>query len=122
MAHIKKQEHMDNNNFVPTMLEENNLTSDDVEPTEVPVDNLIQDESSDPNPLNAIDDAETEPLIQPVEQDENLFQESPISDDPVPLRTTGSKRKSRVANLSPTRRSARIRADNYSHSEVSIRK
>ena len=104
------------------MLEENNLTSDDVEPAEVPVDNLIQDESSDPNPLNAIDDAETEPLIQPVEQDENLFQESPISDDPVPLRTTGSKRKSSIANLLPTRKSARIRADNYSHSEVNIRK
>ena len=121
MTHLKKQNDLDSNNFVPSQVEENNFVSDDVIETDNYADiNLERGISHTADPITAIDDIETEPLIK------HHVQESP-SEQPashhMPRNTLppNKRRASSIITL-PTRKSARIRADDYTHSGVIIRK
>ena len=67
MTHLKKQEQLDYNNFVPANLEENNLTSDDINYNDDDDDvNFINARNEDgdisPDPVRTADEVETEPL------------------------------------------------------------
>ena len=123
MTHLKKQEQLDNNNFVPAGLKENNLTSDDIDHSNNVgfVAELRQDIDTSPDPLRAVDEIETEPLYQESESNEDLPRESLVGTGHSTIESAaGQKRKSSLVNVMPTRKSARIRAHDYSHSEVTI--
>ena len=127
MTHLKKQEQLDNNNFVPAQLEENNLTSDDVidDINNVTlVTNHQDDDTLSMDPIRAIDEVETEPLYQNSIEPEDMSSSEVghIERSKNSNHSVGQKRKHSLINVLPTRKSARIRADDYSHSEVTIRK
>ena len=127
MTHLKKQEQLDNNNFVPAQLEENTLTSDDVindtNIVNLGTDHHIDDTDS-PDPTGAVDEVETEPLYQSFIEPEDISSSGigHIERSKNSNHSVGQKRKHSLINALPTRKSARIRADDYSHSEVTIRK
>ena len=109
--------------YVPTGLEENNFTTDDINHSNsinVTAESY-HDTADSLNPLGAFDDVETELLYHESDLNVNLSQESPISLGKN-RNVTSSKRKWSLIDLLPTRKSARTRADNYSHSEVNVRK
>ena len=140
MTHLKKQEQLDDNIFVPANLEENNLTSDDIDQNDDVnfVNELHKDGDTSPDPVRAADEVETETLYQNPESVEDLPQVPSIGigqirqdnighsrNDNIGHNRNGNigqKRKSSLVNVMPTRKSARIRADDYSHSEVTIQK
>ena len=127
MTHLKKQEQLDNNNFVPAQLEENTLTSDDVidDINNVTlVTNHQDDDTLSMDPIRAIDEVETEPLYQNFIEPEDMSSSGigHIERSKNSNHSVGQKRKHSLINVLPTRKSARIRADDYSHSEVTIRK
>lgn len=140
MTHLKKQEQLDDNIFVPANLEENNLTSDDIDQNDDVnfVNELHKDGDTSPDPVRAAYEVETETLYQNPESVEDLPQVPSIGigqirqdnighsrNDNIGHNRNGNigqKRKSSLVNVMPTRKLARIRADDYSHSEVTIQK
>ena len=127
MTHLKKQEQLDNNNFVPARLEENTLTSKDVDKdmdNVTFINNHQNDDTETLDPARAADEVETEPLYQDfVEPEEvSISGIGHTEREQSSNNSIGQKRKHSLINVMPTRKSARIRADDYSHSEVTIRK
>ena len=76
------------------------------------------------DPIQAIDEVETEPLYQNFIEPENMSSSGigHVERSKNSNHSVGQKRKHSLVNVLPTRKSARIRADDYSHSEVTIRK
>ena len=135
MTHLKKQEQLDDNNFVPANLEENNLTSDDINhDDDVEFVNVMhQDGDISPDPVRAADEVETELLYH---DSESIEQAPSIGVGQVRQNSNdrsrnsdigqnrnndlGQKRKPSLDTVLPTRKLARIRPDDYSHTEVTV--
>ena len=121
MTHLKKQDALDSNNFVPSQIEDNNLVSDDVIETNDNADIALERHISHAtDPITAIDDIETEPLFE--QNDQEIPNTHSTLNIPPQTTLPPNKRRASSTLLLPTRKSARIRADDYTHSGVTIRK